>query len=452
MWTRLVEVDVVVVGAGLAGLTAARELTAAGLDVAVLEARDRVGGRTFDRTLTTGVLVECGGQWIGPTQDAVASLIAELGLETFPTFVDGEEITFYDGTAVRHSGDGFGLPDEVSAEVFRVWEMIEVLADQISVDSPGASPEAEALDELTVAAWLEAQTEDPLALRFFGMVVPAIFAAEPGEMSMLHFLFYVKSGNGLAMLAATEGGAQEQRVVGGSQSISQTMAGDLGDVILLNSAVAEIGQSNGGVTVSSGTGSSITASDVVVAVPPTLAGRIAYHPALPARRDSLTQQMPAGSVIKMNIGYETPFWREEGLNGSVLSLDGPFSIVFDNSPPDAGSGVLVTFAEADHSRQVRAMTPSDRRLLAVETMVRYFGPRAAEVVDVVELDWSAEPWTRGCYGAHLGAGVWTRYGDALAQPVGNIHWAGAETSQIWNGYMDGAVRSGHRAANEILSK
>lgn len=394
----MADVDVVVVGAGLAGLTAARDLTKAGLEVMVLEARSRVGGRTFDQELSNGVRVECGGQWIGPTQDAVTSLVEELGLEMHPTFVDGDDITFYDGQAVRYSDESFGLPDESAEELFRVWELIEGLADRISVESPWASPEADSLDELTVATWLRTQTDDGLALRFFGMVLPAIFAAEPGEMSMLHFLFYVKSGNGLAMLAATEGGAQERRVVGGTQSISIAMASELGDAVRLNSAVQGIRQAPDGVTIVHNAGS-IKASEVIVAIPPTLAGRIIYEPVLPALRDSLTQQMPAGSVIKINIGYRTPFWRNEGLTGSVLSLDDPFSIVFDNSPPDAKCGVLVTFAEADHSRHVRDMTKQTRQQLAVETMVKYFGPQASEATEIIELDWSAEPWTRGCYGA-----------------------------------------------------
>lgn len=445
----MANVDAVVVGAGLAGLTAARDLTKAGLEVVVLEARDRVGGRTFDQELSNGVRVESGGQWIGPSQDAVTSLVEELGLETHPTFVDGEDIMFYDGQAVRYSDESFGLPQECAEELFRVWERIEGLADRISVESPWTSLEADSLDESTVASWLRAETENGLVLRFFGMVVPAIFAAEPGEMSMLHFLFYVKSGNGLAMLAATEGGAQERRVVGGTQSISIAMASELGDAVRMNTPVQGIRQTPGGVTIVHNAGS-IQASEVIVAIPPTLAGRIIYDPVLPARRDSLTQQMPAGSVIKINIGYRTPFWREEGLSGAVLSLEDPFSFVFDNSPPDAKCGVLVTFAEADHSRHVRDMTKETRHRLAVETMVKYFGPQASQTTDIIELDWSAEPWTRGCYGAHLGAGVWTRYGNALAEPIGRIHWAGTETAQTWNGYMDGAVRSGHRTAKEIL--
>ncbi|MGB7861166.1 MAG: flavin monoamine oxidase family protein [Acidimicrobiia bacterium] len=447
----MVDVDVVVVGAGLAGLTTARDLTAEGRDVAVLEARDRVGGRTFDQHLSNGVNVESGGQWIGPTQDAVSALCRELGLETFPTYVDGEDITFYNGLAARHGSEDFGLPEASSIELARVWEIIETLAKQVSTTAPWTSGEAERFDQITVGAWLREQTGDDLALRFLGMVIPAIFAAEPLEISMLHFLFYVNSGNGLQMLADTEGGAQENRVVGGTQSISKAMAGELGEAVVLNTGVLAIRQSTTGVEVVHATGS-ITAHDVVVAIPPTLAGRISYEPLLPVQRDSLTQQMPAGSVIKTNIGYATPFWRDEGLSGSVFGLEDEFSVVFDNSPPDASCGVLATFAEGDHARHVRSLPPKQRQQLVVETMVKYLGPRASDPFDIVEMDWSTERWTRGCYGAHLGAGVWTRYGHALAEPVDRIHWAGSETAETWNGYMDGAVRSGHRAAAEILGR
>jgi monoamine oxidase len=445
----MTDVDVLVVGAGLAGLTTARDLTASGLEVVVLEARDRVGGRTWERRLSNGVRVECGGQWIGPTQDAVASLVDELGLETFPTYVDGADLTYYDGAAVHQDEEGFGLPDATTAEVFRVWETMEAMADQVVTATPWTSPRAEELDAVTLASWLDTQTNDALALRFFGVIVPAIFAAEPAEMSLLHYLFYLKSGNGLAMLAATEGGAQERRLVEGTQMISKRIAEGLGDAVRLSTEVVAVAQDADGVTVSHDRGE-ITAHHVVIAIPPTLAGRIRYEPTLPPQRDSLTQQMPAGSVIKFNVGYETPFWREDGFSGSVIGLDDPFGIVFDNSPPDGSCGVLLAFAEGDHSRHVRTMSGEDRNRFLTETLARYFGPKAEESFDIVEQDWSAEPWTRGCYGAHLGAGAWTRYGSALAAPVGRIHWAGSETAETWNGYMDGAVRSGHRAAAEIL--
>lgn len=453
----MVEVDVVVVGAGLAGLSAARKLVAAGKSVRVLEARDRVAGRNLGGFLSNGVPVERGGQWIGPTQTTVLELVAELGLETFASYESGDSLTILDGERIRYSDEYFGIPAEHLLEVGRLWARVEELAATVPPEAPWQAPDAHNLDRQTFDSWLTENTTDTVALRFFRFVVPAVFSAESSEMSLLHFLTYLKSsGNSLQTLLSLGGGAQERRVVGGTHQISERLASELGDSVQLGAVVRTISQNNEGVAVSyeDADASSIgvvTARQVIVAIPPTLAGRIRYLPALPASRDGLTQQIPAGAVIKFQVGYPTPFWREDGLSGFVASLDDAFNPVMDNSPPDASCGVLVGFLEGAHARTAAELSVTERRQIIVDTLVKYFGPQAAEPFDVVEQDWTAEEFTRGCYGGRLGAGVWTQYGKALAAPVGRIHWAGAEVAHVWNGYMEGAILSGRQAADEVLA-
>lgn len=450
------EVDVVVVGAGLAGLSAARKLVAAGKTVRILEARDRVAGRNKGGFLSNGTPVELGGQWVGPGQDAVLELIAELDLETFPTYDAGEALNVIDGQTIRYADETFGLPVDSLGEILRLWMELETMAASIPTAAPWQAENATELDRQNFDTWLANNTNDSVALRFWRLIVPTLFSAETPELSLLHFLFYIRSGNTLATMLATTGGAQERRVVGGTHRISGRMAEDLGDRVQLGAVVRTITQDGQGVTVSyedvdANTTGTLTARDVVVAIPPTLAGRIRYLPPLPSARDGLTQQFPAGSVIKFHVGYHTPFWRDAGLSGFVTSLDDAFNVVLDNSPPDGSCGVLVGFLEGAHAREAAELSREQRHKLVVDALVEYFGPQAAEPFDVVEQDWAAEEFSRGCYGGRLGAGALTQFGKALATPVGRIHWAGAETAAVWSGYMDGAITSGRRAADEILA-
>jgi monoamine oxidase len=266
----------------------------------------------------------------------------------------------------------------------------------------------------------------------------------------LHFLFYCRSGGTIDRLVATHGGAQESRLEGGSQQLAMRLADRLGrDIVRLGAPVTAIRQDDGGVKATHD-GGVVEAGRAIVAVPPTLAARIRYSPALPPLRDQLTQQVPMGYVTKVQLAYPEPFWRTEGLSGSVFSLDDEVSVIFDNSPPDLSCGVLLGFLEGGNARRAGKLPPEARKELILSQFVKFFGPRAADPNEYVERDWAAEEWSRGCYGGRFGTGVWTGYGEALREPVGRIHWAGTETAEVWNGYMDGAVRSGERAAREVL--
>jgi monoamine oxidase len=444
------DVDVVVVGAGIAGLVTARTLAQVGRSVLVLEARDRVAGRTDHHVLASGEVVEMGGQWVGPTQTEILALIDELGLRTYPQYASGDGLTELKGAASRPHRDAAALLGRAGPALRAVQAELEEMAETVSLSSPWLTPRAAQWDAMTMETWLAAHVGDTVAGDYWRVLVRALFAAEPAEMSLLHFLFYLKSGGMLDVLAGIEGGAQESRVVGGSHLICERMAQDLGAAVRLSAPVHTIRSGDAGVEVGYD-GGVVSAGRVVVAIPPTLAGRLRYQPALPAIRDGLTQQVPMGSVIKIQVAYDRPFWRDAGLSGEVFSMEGPLSVVVDNTPHGSGAGVLVGFFEGAHARLAGRLSLPDRRALAVECLVRYFGPAAGAVVEYAEKDWTAEEYSRGCYGGRLGAGVWTQYGQALAEPVGAIHWAGAETADVWNGYMDGAARSGRRAAAEVLA-
>ena len=442
-------VDVAVVGAGLAGLVAARDLLAAGLSVLVLEARDRVGGRLLNHTLKGGAVVEVGGQWVGPTQDRVLALAEELGVGLYPTYEEGEHFLAVNGAVKRYSGDDFALPEDALADVGETQQRLEEMASTVPLEEPWRAAQAAAWDAQTLDTWLVANANTEIGLGYWRTLVPALFSAEASEMSLLHFLFYCRSGGTIDRLVATHGGAQESRLEGGSQHLASRLAEQLGDVVRLGSPVRAIRQDDRGVEVTYN-GGVVEAGRAVVAIPPTLAGRIRYSPALPPLRDQLTQQVPMGYVIKVQIAYPEPFWRAEGLSGSVFSLDDEVSVIFDNSPPDLSCGVLLGFLEGRHARKAAKLHPQERKELVLSVFEKFFGPRAADPNEYVERDWAAEEWSRGCYGGRFGTGVWTGYGEALREPVGLIHWAGTETSEVWNGYMDGAIRSGERAAREVL--
>jgi monoamine oxidase len=446
------EADVAVVGAGLAGLSAARALRAAGREVIVLEARDRVGGRTLNEPIGDGEVVEIGAQWVGPTQDRVLGLIGDLGLRTFPTHRAGTNLFERAGSLGSYEGTIPKVNPVGLAEVGLLLRRLNAMAARVPPEAPWLAPKAADWDSQTFESWMRRNVRTGVARDVMRLAIIGVWAAEPRDVSLLHVLFYIRSAGSIELLTDTEGGAQQDRVVGGSQLISLRMAEELGPgVVELGAPVRRIRHGTEGAELTADR-LTVKARRAIVAIPPTLAGRIAYDPPLPAVRDGLSQRMSQGSVVKCMAIYERPFWRDRGFSGAVTSVTGPVSVGFDNSPPDGSPGVLLGFLEGHAAREAMDLPQPERRAIVAECFGRFFGPEAADPIGYVDRAWAADEWSRGCYGGFMPPGAWIENGSALRAPIGVLHWAGAETATVWNGYMDGAVGSGGDAAAAVLAE
>ena len=450
------KVDVAVVGAGFAGLTAARKLAAAGREVCVLEARDRVGGRTLNHRVQKGVIAEIGGQYVGPTQDRVLALAKAVGVDIFPTYNEGDNVLLLNGQLSRYPATPGLSPDPAFQEaILKSIGQFNAMAADVPVEAPWKAPKAAEWDSTRLSAWRDQNLSVPGSHALFDLATEALFGAEPRELSLLYVVTYTATaGNeqnpgNFALLVATPDGAQESRFVGGSQRIPQLVAKRLGDQVVLKAPVRRIEQHHGRVTVTSDR-LVVEAREVIVAVPPVLAARIHFAPKLPANHLKLLRSITPGRLIKWEAVYDRPFWRDAGLSGQAVSELGPANTTFDNTPPSGSPGILFGFVGGDQARRFAKLSRSARREAVLSNFVTYFGDEARNPKASFEMDWTQEAWTRGCPVGHTGLGDLKRYGSHIRKPFRHVHWAGTEVATYWSGYMDGAVRSGERAAQEVL--
>jgi monoamine oxidase len=448
--TRQHEVDVVVVGAGLAGLVAARRVEAAGLEVLVLEARDRVGGRLESRSIGDEEQIEIGGQWVGPDQDRVLALASELGLELFPTRTEGANVIEADGRLRRYRGTIPRLGPLVLLDLEQTRRRLARLAAGVDPAAPWQARRAARLDSVSLGDWLRRTARTGLARELIALSCRTVWGAEPSDMSLLYVLAYVRAGGSFDALLDVEGGAQQDRIVGGSALLATRISEALGRRITLEAPVTAVEWSADGVTVSA-RGLTVRARRAVIAAPPGNVARIDFTPALPGRHGQLPRRMPGGWLIKVAAVYDEPFWRAEGLSGEAVSVTGPVTVAFDNSPPAGTPGVLTGFVGGADAPDYAALPGGERRSAALAGFARLFGPRAKAAEQFHERDWAAEPWSLGGPVSIMGTGTLTGFGPALREPVGPLHWAGAERAARWCGYMDGAVRSGEEAAAGIAA-
>lgn len=448
--------DVVVIGGGLAGLAAGRQLQENGLDAVVLEARDRVGGKTYSTHTDHGDVVEYGGQWVGPGQDRVLALMEEFDIGTRPQYGEGTVVSRVAGR--RDVGDTYeetlrALPGGSPEDLFAALEEIERCIEQIPPEAPTEAPRAEEWDATTLRSWADRQFETAEAQAAFERMIPGIYTADPGEISFLFFCYYARTCGGFDMVAGLSSDEDSHAdVVVDVQSIARSLAEELGDAVRYGRPAHRLVREESDVTVHTPE-RSYTADHAVVALPPALAGRIVYEPALPSARDELAQRMPGGAVIKNVLRYEEPFWRDGGFSGLAEDDEGPANYFFDDGYPDGDTGRLVGFICGRYARDWADHGREDRRAATASQLVSLFeDDRFENPVTYHEQSWSAEPYSRGGYHCYPTPGTMTACWDAIREPVGRIHWAGAETATRWYGHMDGAIRSGERAVGEILER
>ena len=450
--TERVDTDVCVIGAGYAGLTSARRVRQAGKSVVVLEARDRIGGRIWTEHLADGTPVDRGGAWLGPAHDAIFGLAREVGVSTYKTWVAGAHL-LVDGDRMRRYT---GLIPKISplAVGSIAWTQLKIdrLSKQVPLDTPWAAKRAAEWDARTVADFLDSVgIRTGIGRDLFSMAVRGLFTGDLHDTSFLNLLFLVRAHGSINTLFSIEKGAQENMVNGGAGLIARLVADELGDAIRLQAPVHSITQADDHVVVAAGE-LEVAARHAVVAIPPALIPEVAFDPVLPDDRMTLYRKATAGPESKTLVVYDEPFWRADGFSGQTSEPNSASEVTLDASPSSGSPGVIASFAFGAVAEKFDALDPADRRRAVLDRLTARFGPKAASPVDYVETAWWTEPWTRGCSMAHFPPGVLTGQGHLLREPLGRVHWAGTETATTSHGAIDGAVRSGERAAAEILDR
>ena len=446
----MTDVNYCVVGAGFAGLAAALRLKQAGESVALLEARDRVGGRTFTEVRDDGVWIDRGGAWIGPGQDRIKALMTEYGASSYKQYLGGKAMMIIGGKQYRYSGTiPWSLSPWASANLGAVFLELGQMSKSIPLEAPWEARNAEKWDQITLAKWLRSNTVSRAAHDLLETALAGCYTSAASEVSMLFALYQMASGGGPGFLLGIKDASQDSRIIGGMGAVYQPMAADIGDSLHLSQPVRRIDQDADGVTVRSDN-LTIRARRVIVAVPIAISSQIIYEPMLPIDRSLLHQRMPSGAIYKINIVYDEPFWRNDGLSGQSAAPGSPATVTIDASTDAERPGVLCVIVEGPIAREIATLDADERRLTILAELVGRFGDKAASPVDYIEQCWTTERYSGGGMLSHAPPGVLTEFGHALRTPCGRIHWAGTESSAVMCGWVDGAVRSGERAATEVM--
>jgi monoamine oxidase len=445
-----IRTDYCVVGAGFAGLSAARRLRDRGNSVALVEARDRVGGRVWNRTAADGSVVSVGGTWLGKRQDRMFELCRELGMEVYPQYEQGDAILHLDGANRRYQGipkAGLFALVGLGLAFWRLDRMVKSLP----IDEPWKADGARALDSQTLGAWFGSPWNVPSsnARKLINATMTTLFCVDPNEVSLLGSLLLARGGGSFEYYVDSTI-TETHLVDGGAPEVAVRLAAKLGDALHLSSPVRSIKQTSARVEVFSDR-LTVDARRVIVATPPFLASRIEYDPALPAAQRQLLRRMLSGSALRGITIYDEPFWRNDGLSGMSVAPDLPVPVALDQSPRSGNPGILSSYIFGPQAIRAAALNPAERREIWLRALAARYGAKALRPRAHLETDWATEEWSLGGMIAHFAPGVLTNFGHALHESAGRIHWAGAERATEMHGLMEGAVRSGERAADEVVN-
>ncbi|KAH8646400.1 putative mao-B [Tricladium varicosporioides] len=451
------EVDVVVVGAGLSGLQTAYDLQKAGISCAVLEARDRVGGKTYSvEPVGGGKVVDLGAAWINDTNQArVHALTKKLGLETVIQNTVGNVVQQdLDGSVGSFAYGGVPKLNEINGteNMAQIRDLVEDLCQKL--DLYKLTPEARDFDKLNFEEFVKSRGGEKSAMAAATVWTRAMLGLEPREISALFFLDYCNRGGGLLQMRSDKrNGGQYLRLPRGTQSLSLGLAKLLKpDTLVLSSPVRLIRQDKAGAYVSSARGD-FKCRKVVVSIPTPLYKKVVFEPPLPKEKAELTSRTILGDTVKAMVLYDSPWWRASNLCGMVQSFKGPISVTRDSSVDHLSQFSLTCFLVGDPGRQLSKKSKAERHQAVLAHLHTLFSPFVSSIpepIAIAEHEWAKDQWAQGCPCPATPPGVMSEFGDVLRTAWGNVHFVGTETAVKWKGYMDGAIESGERGAEEVI--
>jgi monoamine oxidase len=440
---------VIVIGAGLAGLSAAYDLHREGWQVTVLEARDRVGGRVHSlRSFSNGLVAEGGGEFIDKHHTRMLAFAKEFNLplgEVGSWQGQSGDWGSYGGKA-GHQNDINVWGFDLGSEYQKIWAALATLAKEVTDPAhPGSAPNARVLDKQTAADWINAQPVQTLAKRAFADHIRSEYTCEPENFSLLDL-----ARNAALYYSGTDFYNVNYRVIGGNDQILRAIAAALPDV-RMNARVGSIRNEVDEVFVTyeqDGSFQTISAAFVVLAIPLPTVRQIEFNPPLPVTHQNLVNEISYGAVTKVLIEYRKRFWKEHGWNGR-LSTDQHIVMTWEaTSHIDHEHGILTAYTGGDPGRKLSALSDEERIKLAVSVIEKIFPGSSALIENTATIAWINEPFTRGSYMA-LSPGQVTAHWQTLFAPAGRLFFAG-EHATLYQGFMEGAVESGQRAAKNII--